>query len=368
MDSIERARRYLRSLPGSISGQGGDRYLYLAAYHLVVGFGLDEDSAIELLDEFNNRLPDRHGLGGCWPRWSQERIAYKIEQASLYAVQHPDQVGYLLGDSKRDHRWQQSRRRARSSPGQDRGRRNHQELAQDDGNDQLVAWERGQIAWALAKRLRIILTYPTWRQRSPVPLPERDEDGWELFLGLFDEDDIIWIGRRFDSGRPEHEAHFRTRREWQALPSSRERRIQRLDSSVPHHVVAPTDFGEFTCGSTFKPGSVSRCNDNVKHRRFLVTEMDRFEGAVVPKAEQAACIEWLRSWLRLRAVVDSAGKSLHAFWDYPDESTMAWLKIVLPALGFDPAMFTPSQPCRMPGALRLDRRWRCQALLYANLG
>jgi hypothetical protein len=33
------------------------------------------------------------------------------------------------------------------------------------------------------------------------------------------------------------------------------------------------------------------------------------------------------------------------------------LKIVLPIFGCDPALFKPSQPCRLPGARR-DDRWQ----------
>jgi hypothetical protein len=95
--------------------------------------------------------------------------------------------------------------------------------------------------------------------------------------------------------------------------------------------------------------------------------MDRFQEMVVTKSEQSSFIEWLRTWLRLRCVVDSGGKSLHALWDFPDEQTLAWLKAILPPLGFDPAMFRPSQPCRLPGALRPDKRWKCQKLLFVGI-
>jgi hypothetical protein len=40
------------------------------------------------------------------------------------------------------------------------------------------------------------------------------------------------------------------------------------------------------------------------------------------------------------------------------------LKNILPNLGCDPALFKPSQPCRLPGARRGDKT---QALLYLDL-
>ena len=44
---------------------------------------------------------------------------------------------------------------------------------------------------------------------------------------------------------------------------------------------------------------------------------------------------------------------------------MAELKTILPPLGCDPAMFKPSQPCRLPGVYRGPEM---QALLYLDIG
>jgi len=56
--------------------------------------------------------------------------------------------------------------------------------------------------------------------------------------------------------------------------------------------------------------------------------------------------------LNLRAIVDTAGKSLHGWFDYPADEIVADLKLVLPQLGCDPKLFTASQPVRLPGAVR----------------
>ena len=58
--------------------------------------------------------------------------------------------------------------------------------------------------------------------------------------------------------------------------------------------------------------------------------------------------------MRLRAIINTGGKSLHAWFEPPNSEQEAELRIILPALGFDSAMFRPSQPCRLPGVLRLD--------------
>ena len=366
MNLVERARRYLLRVPGSIAGQNGDNCLFMAAYYLVVGFGLMDETAIELLHEFNSRPPDHAGLGGCSPPWSMEKIVYKTEQAASYADQHPDQIGWLLNEDglprpRRRHRERTSGPRGRQSEPSRRPAR------MTGGRDAYTNhWEATQIALALARRPQIIKTPPAWQSGSPTPLPERPQDDWSAFLRLFAPDDVIWIGRRWDTGQPKHEFHFQSRADWEALPHSRARRVQRL-RDVDLRILVPTDFGEFTCASAFKPGSYSRCDSNVLLRRFLVTEMDKFDGLVVPKSEQASCIEWLRRWLRLRCVLDAAGKSLHALWDFPDESTLAWLKLILPPLGFDPALFRPSQPCRLPGGERPDKKWKTQELLFIHL-
>jgi hypothetical protein len=136
------------------------------------------------------------------------------------------------------------------------------------------------------------------------------------------------------------------------------------------HFLTPTQWAEkivrdgvrwpLTCPSTFRPGTYSRCNEAVLHRRFLVIESD-----VLNKDEMCAVISRCRQFMELRAVVDTAGKSLHAWFDYPDDDAIAELKIILPAIGCDPALFKASQPCRLPGAPRGDK---VQSLLWFDGG
>ena len=79
----------------------------------------------------------------------------------------------------------------------------------------------------------------------------------------------------------------------------------------------------------------------------------------------AAVFHWIRTkvGLPLRAIVDTAGKSLHGWFDYPPAAELDDLRIVLPELGCDPKMFGASQPCRMPGALRDGKM---QTLIFLN--
>jgi hypothetical protein len=148
-------------------------------------------------------------------------------------------------------------------------------------------------------------------------------------LGLFDDDDVVWCGRDvWDTGSPKHACRFRPIKEWLAEPS------------CPGQFIAP---------STFKPGTYSRRAVNVVQRKFLVVESD-----TLARDDIGAIFRWLdvKIHLRLRAVIDTGGKSLHGWFDYPEAHVLKGLRQWLPGFGCDPAMFNPAQPCRLPGTLR----------------
>jgi len=66
--------------------------------------------------------------------------------------------------------------------------------------------------------------------------------------------------------------------------------------------------------------------------------------------------------MRLYAVIDTAGKSLHAWFDaIPNLDWEKQLKAFLVPMGCDPATFKPSQPVRVAGA---DRDSKMQSLLW----
>lgn len=184
-------------------------------------------------------------------------------------------------------------------------------------------------------------------ESSPVSLAPDCQDDWRLLLKLFLPSDIVWIGRDIrDSASPHHAD------EW--IEFCRTRFL-----SVSDWLKKDTGPGNFTCPNPFKSGSFSRSNKNILSLKYLVVESDSLD-----KHHMASLLNWLRTFLTLRAIVDTAGKSLHGWFDHPNPETFRQLKIILPALGCDDAMFKPSQPCRLPGALR-DSKY--QSLLYLNL-
>jgi hypothetical protein len=171
-------------------------------------------------------------------------------------------------------------------------------------------------------------------ENSPHRLTNEPQNDWRLLLELFQSTDTIWIGGTMDScaddateyRKTQCRRHFRTVSEWLAMPT------------------AP---GQFICPASFKCGIHSRSNANVLARRFLVVESDTLK-----KSEIAAVFWWCNQFMRLRAVVDTAGKSLHGWFDPPGAAAEKDLRIILPELGCDPALFKLAQPCRLPGARR----------------
>ena len=203
--------------------------------------------------------------------------------------------------------------------------------------------DRRSLEARASSSLPLILKRYEWKydkiiKDSPVDLPETETaDQWKQILGIFKPGDVVWIGNTYDSGGDRHQANFRPVEDWMKEPKV---------------------VGQFTCPATFKNASFSRSNDNVLHRRFLVVESD-----ILSKDQVGAIFKYLQEavGLRLRAVIDTGGKSLHGWFDFPKKAVLEELEIILPQLGCDPGLFKPSQPCRMPGALR-DGKF--QHLLY----
>ncbi len=165
---------------------------------------------------------------------------------------------------------------------------------------------------------------------SPLLVAERDpDDQFRTWLRLWPANSTVWIGDVYSSGRPEHATHFRPLSEW--------------------YQIGPA-MGNYTCGAAFKPGSFRRSNENIQGQRFLVVESDSLQ-----KDEIGAVFAYLNNRLRynLHAIIDTAGKSLHGWFDCPRDKVMEdRLKAALTVFGCDPKLFTYSQPVRVPGAWR----------------
>jgi hypothetical protein len=182
------------------------------------------------------------------------------------------------------------------------------------------------FAWPLAD---------CWHE-SPVSGGDMEQD-WRLLVGLFQPDDVIWIGGERDTGQPRHAQNFRRAADWLASWQ--------------------TCPGPLTCPATFKPGTCSRANANVEVRRFLVLESD-----VLPKDSMAAVIRWARQFMTLRAIVDTGGKSIHGWFNFPSREVLREVEPIFEGLGCDKATLRPAQPVRLPGWERKPGRW--QSLIW----
>ena len=166
-------------------------------------------------------------------------------------------------------------------------------------------------------------------EQSPTPLGDNVHQDWRLLFTLFaKEEGHVWNGGKYDSGKPHHARNFKTPGEW-------------LSRSKP--------LGDFTCPCTFKPGAISRSKTQIASQPFFVAESD----TLTPE-ESCSVFQWMRQFLNLKAIVHSGNKSLHGWFGYPSKDQLEELKILLPAWGFDRAMFTPSQPCRLAGPRRVE--------------
>ena len=171
-----------------------------------------------------------------------------------------------------------------------------------------LAWLASTVSEGIQSRYGVTPSELAWsspNRLEGVPEPQL----WRVFLStLYRPDDVVWIGDKTDSGQPHHASNFRRVSEW-------------LESEPAGRLVSL---------STFKAGSVSRGNDSIDQHRFIVLESDS-----LPISKQPAAINFCREFAKLKAIVHSGNKSLHAWFERPADDVLDELKVILPALGID---------------------------------
>jgi len=83
-DGLERARRYVATIPPAVAGKGGDAVTFRVCCRLVRGFALGDDDALDVLAEWNS---------ACAPPWSGEELRVKLDGPRRYGR---EPVGGLL--------------------------------------------------------------------------------------------------------------------------------------------------------------------------------------------------------------------------------------------------------------------------------
>lgn len=172
---------------------------------------------------------------------------------------------------------------------------------------------------------------------SPIKQP------WLEYLELWNPDDVIWHGEKYDSSQPRHRAHFRTANEWASIGTAQYQLI---------------------CASAFMPDSYQRSKDRVAARRFITVECDGLDPDPEKNKDMSGSVlRWLiekHGW-KLACVVDSGKKSIHGHF-YIDSVDVDWATTCLEALGVDQGPLMPAQAVRAPGAIRDNGRE--QALIW----
>ncbi len=84
LPAIERARRYLASVPPAIAGEHGEVQTFRVCCRLTRGFALDDEQALHALAAWNAR---------CQPPWSEAELVDKLRRATRYGR---EPIGGLL--------------------------------------------------------------------------------------------------------------------------------------------------------------------------------------------------------------------------------------------------------------------------------
>ncbi len=295
---VERARRYLATLPPSISGSGGHDAAFRAASCLTHGFSLDEATAYALMaSEFNPR---------CQPPWSPAELAHKVRSSMGAPADKPR--GHLIG-----------------------------ELA-----DIPATLPGSSPKWPetnMEEIHRITAAGPTalelWK-RSPELLDVDDgSNGADILLGLFGDGTpkgpLLCIGKS--------NAEFATR------PLSTWVSKDNLDGGA---LVVPSPMSA-RIGHTKDGRESEHTLENTGPRRFLVVEFDKGTAD-----DHAARLWHLAEYGSLVLVVHSGGKSLHGWFYCAGQPEAALRKFMAYAvsIGADKATWTKSQFVRLPAGQR----------------
>lgn len=86
---VKQASQYIGKIPEAISGEGGHNQLYRVGCILVNGFALEDDEALEILREYNER---------CIPEWTEKELIHKLNSARKAKHRYPK--GYLINKEK----------------------------------------------------------------------------------------------------------------------------------------------------------------------------------------------------------------------------------------------------------------------------
>lgn len=343
----QRIQSYLDRCQGAVSGQRGHDHTFRVACAIIKGFNVSSTGeALGYLQSWNSK---------CDPLWDDDELLHKIQSAQG-APNLLGLPGYLL-EKEPNGNFSGTQKEYVPQP---------RPVATLDPE---VALSR-KVAMMGKEKLE---TLPGWsvaqmKLDSPIKLPTTADGMFEEHLKLWNPADITWCGDVRDTGNPAKSSHFAKAITWyqRGLPT-----------------------GCFTSGCTYKPGTYSRCKEDMIDHRYAIVESDRLsyerQGAIFAyliKLGLPICMivdtmgASLHGWLDVRGLTDEYVKRLQyllcglhdGLEDNPDHPGTKRRKF-LGGMGCDPATFRGSQPCRLPGAYRTPqpekgKRGGIQEIIY----
>ncbi len=198
-------------------------------------------------------------------------------------------------------------------------------------------------------------TEADWFHRSPVYLPEAEPgpaDALAVLRALWEPDEFLFIGDTYKREVRTVREHIRRLEQGEAVPPLIIPNVL-CGRAVPN----PKDNGKLS----------ARCDEAVVGFKYAVAEMD--------DVSREAQLQFWAGFTSapIAALVDSGGKSIHAWLWVDCKNREAWerdveqglFERVLIPLGCDRACANESRLSRLPGHYRAEKRaW--QKLLYLN--
>lgn len=316
MDIIDRARKYMEACPDAVGGQGGHATTFGVACALVWGFGLNEQSAMGLMMEYNQR---------CLPKWTERELLHKI--TSALGARHEKPRGWMAKGNA------------------------------EEGPIYVAPKKREKLAY-VPKVLESVQRRDwncdlAWlRERSAMD-PHGVECG-AFIDGLYEQHEAVMV---FTSMRSRGD-YMRYKRGWYALGKDPQMRAQRVAKGPMGSregcvmMIQPVDGRWHPVQGSNPPRLSRRTRESVTSYRYMLWESD-----------EAPVMLWLNAIAQVRlpivAITSSGGRSLHALVRVDAASYDAWTSMrsaardVMTQLGFDPqALSNPTAAMRMPNTMR----------------
>jgi hypothetical protein len=198
------------------------------------------------------------------------------------------------------------------------------------------------------------------REISPIRLSNNPAEEAVRFLDtLYSPGDLIFIGDRYHDGVIGRT--IRSRDEWL-------RHLRAGNAPGPHLIINP--LSGMPAPKKSGDGDSYRGDSNVKAFRYCLVEFDN-----LPREDQIRF--WSAAKLPIKALIDSGGKSIHAWLDVSKLSNVTtagdwnqaiksgiYEKALIP-LGVDRACCNPSRLSRLPGHFR-EEKAKFQRLLWLS--